>query len=94
MKEPSELVSLYLGKRSDTCPGAQRESAALDPTLVSSLTGEAASTQGKGKGYSSHTQTNSCSGNGAHCQGADLTDSRRCPMWDWLCAKEKVQGGF
>lgn len=37
MKEPSELVSLYLGKRSETCPGAQRESAALDPTLVSSL---------------------------------------------------------
>lgn len=59
-----------------------------------SLTGEAASTQGKGKGYSSHTRTNSLSGDGAHCQGGDLTDSRRCPMWDWVCAKEKVQGGF
>lgn len=44
----SELVSLHLGERMDKCPGAQRKWPELDPTLVSSLTGEAASTRGKG----------------------------------------------
>lgn len=38
LKETSERISSHLGKRrSDTCSGAQRESAALNETLVSFL---------------------------------------------------------
>lgn len=68
LKDTSEFVSLYLGKRScDTCPGHRRNQQNLTKPW-SLLTGEATRIQGKGNGFHRHIQTNSFSGDSAHCQ--------------------------
>ena len=86
------------GEEEDTClwggGEATEENSSAGQTLAASLTGEAASTQGKGNGYTSHTQT-PFTGDSVHCQvGGDLTDSLGCLMWDWVYMKGEKHRRF
>lgn len=96
MKETSGLVSLHLGKRRrDICPRDPEEISKNSQTLASSLTGEAASTRGKGNGYRSHAQTPfQVTVSTTRC--GDLTDSfARVPdVGLGVHERKKVQGGF
>lgn len=92
LKETSGLVGLHLGKRRGTpVPGlvgawGAAESSSTGQTLASSLNCEAASTQGKGNGYRSHTQ-NPFQVTVSTARWEDLTDPLGCLTWDWVSTK-------
>lgn len=84
-------MSLHLGKRRrDICPRGPEEISKNSQTLASSLTGEAASTRGKGNGYRSHTQT-PFQVTVPTTRWGDLIDSfaRGGLMWGWVYTKGK-----
>lgn len=96
LQKTSALVSLHLGRRRGTAAqghGGKRQTW-TQPRSLLFLTGEAASTQGKGNGCSSPTQINSFSNDSAHRQVGRPDRLPRVPRWDWRHPKEKVQGGF
>lgn len=62
------------------------ESSSTGQTLAASLNCEAASTQGKGNGYRSHTQ-NPFQVTVSMARWEDLTDPLGCLTWDWVSTK-------